>query len=96
MTYVVVQFQKRKKKNQKYADSHKILVFNRPEDKKQKENETPELLHRARIICFSRVDVDDQLMIVNVKLYDILVFSIIFFEERLVILNISKPSGCLQ
>ena len=48
----------------RYADSHKILVFNRPEDKKQKENKTPELLHRARIICFSRVDVDDQLMIV--------------------------------
>ena len=80
----------------KYTDSHKVLVFNRPEDKKQKENETRELLHRTRIICFSRVDVDDQLMIVNVKLYDILVFSIFFFEERLVILNISKPSGCLQ
>ena len=67
MTYVVVQFQKRKKKNKNYADSHKILVFNLPEDKKQKENETPELLRRARIICFSRVDVDDQLMIGNVE-----------------------------
>ena len=67
MAYVVVKFQKRKKKNQKYADSHKILVFNRPEDKKQKGNETPELLHRARIICFSRVDVGDELMMVNVE-----------------------------
>ena len=96
MTYVVVQFQKRKKKNQKYADSHKILVFNRPEDKKQKENETPELLHRARIICFSRVDVDDQLMIVNVETLQQACLQHFFFEERLVILNISKPSGCLQ
>ena len=90
MTYVVVQFQKRKKKNQKYADSHKILVFNRPEDKKQKENETPELLHRARIICFSRVDVDDQLMIVNVKTLRQSCPQHYFFTEHLVILNIQN------
>ena len=63
------------------ADSHKILVLNRPEDKKQKENETAELLHRARIICFLRVDVDDQLMIVNVKLYGNLVRSIISLQN---------------
>ena len=88
MTYVVVQFQKRRKKNQKYADSHKILVFNRPEDKKQEENETAELLHRARIICFSRVDVDDQLMIVNVETLRHSYLQHYFFEERLVILNI--------
>ena len=85
MTYVVVQFQKRKKNNQKYADSHKILVLNRPEDKKQKENkppETPELLHRARIICFSPVDVDDQLMIVNVETLRHSSLQHYFFEER--------------
>ena len=96
MTYVVVQFQKRKKKNQNYADSHKILVFNRPEDKKQKENETAELLHRARIICFSRVDVDDELVMVNVKTLRHSCPQHYFFEEHLFILNISKPSGCLQ
>ena len=96
MAYVVVQFQKRKKKNQNYADSHKILVFNRPEDKKQKENETPELLHRARIICFSRVDVDDQLMIVNVKTLQQSCPQHYVFTEHLIILNISKLSECLQ
>ena len=57
------------------------MVLNRPEDKKQKENETAELLHRARIICFLRVDVDDQLMIVNVELYDDLVLSIISLQN---------------
>ena len=94
-----VQFQKRKKKNQKYADSHKILVLNRPEDKKHKENETPktpELLHRARIICFSRVDVDDQLMIVNVETLRQSCPQHYFFTEHLIILNISKLSECLQ
>ena len=97
MTYVVVQFQKRKKKNQKYADnSHKILVLKRPEDKKQKENETPELLHRARIICFSWVDVDDELMMVNVATLRQYRIQHYLFEEHLVIFNFSKPSGCLQ
>ena len=57
---------RKEEEESKYAESHKILVLDRPEDKKQKENETAELLHRARIICFSRVDVDDELMMVNV------------------------------
>ena len=56
----------KKEEESKYADSHKTLMFNRPEDKKQKENENPELLHQVRIICFSRADVDDELMMVNV------------------------------
>ena len=80
----------------KYADSHKILVLDRPEDKKQKENETAELLHRARIICFSRVDVDDQLMIVNVETLRQSCPYHYFYTEYLTILNISKLSECLQ
>ncbi len=78
------------------ADSHKIMVLNRPEDKKQKENETPELLRRARIICFSPFDVDDQLMIVNVETLRQSCPQHYFFTEHLIILNISKLSECLQ
>ena len=73
----------------KYADSHKILVFNRPEDQKQKENETPP-------VSFSRVDVDDELMMVNVETLRQSCPRHYFFEEHLVILNISKLSECLQ
>ena len=38
----------------------KFWCLNAPEDKKQKENETPR-------VSFSRVDVDDELMMVNVE-----------------------------
>ena len=91
-------FSFRKEEESKYAESHKILVLDRPEDKKQKENETAELLHRARIICFyPRVDVDDQLMIVNVETLRRSCPQHYFFTERLIILmNISKLSKCLQ
>ena len=64
MTCVVVQFQKRRKKNQSTLTGTKFWCSIAPEDKKQKENETPKLLHRARNICFSWIDVDDQLMII--------------------------------
>ena len=60
-----------------------------PEDKKQKENETPR-------VSFSRVDVDDELMMVNVETLRQSCPQHYFFEEHLVILNISKLSECLQ
>ena len=43
MTYVVVQFQKRRKENKSTLTATKFWCLTAPEDKKQKENETPEL-----------------------------------------------------
>ena len=60
MTYVVVQFQKRRKKNQSTLTATKFWCLTALEDNKQKENETPR-------VPFSRVDVDDELMMVNVE-----------------------------
>ena len=42
MTYVVVQFHKRRMKNQDMLTVTKLWSLTAPEDKKQKENETPE------------------------------------------------------
>ena len=74
----------------KYADSHKILVFNPPRRQEaEKENETPR-------VSFSRVDVDDELMMVNVETLRQSCPQHYFFTEHLIILNISKLSECLQ
>ena len=62
---------------------------NEEEDKKQKENET------ARV-SFSRVDVDDELMMVNVVTLRQSCPRHYFSEENLVILNISTLRECLQ
>ena len=59
------------------------------EDKKQMENETPR-------VSFSRVDVDDELMMVNVVTLRQSHPRHYFFEENLVILNISKLRECLR
>ena len=85
----IVQFQKRRKKNQSTLTATKFWCLTAPEDKKQKENETPR-------VSFSRVDVDDELMMVNVETLRQSCPQHYFFKEYLIILNISKLSGCLQ
>ena len=90
MRYVVVQFQKRRKKSQSTLTAKNFWCLTALEDKKQKENETPR-------VSFSRVDVDDELMMVNVETLRQSCPQHYFLKEHLIIiLNISKLSGCLQ
>ena len=89
MTDVVVQFQKRRKKSQSTLIATKFWCLTALEDKKQKENETPR-------VSFSRVDVDDELMMVSVTTLRQSCPQHYFLKEYLVILNISKLSKCLK
>ena len=65
----------------KYADSHKILVFNRPEDKKQKENETPELYAEFKSSVFLGLMLTISWWWWMYELYDILILRIIFLKN---------------
>ena len=66
MTCVVVQFQKRKKKNQSTLTATKLWCSIAPEDKKQKENETPEVYTEFESSIFSGLMLAIQMMMVHV------------------------------
>jgi hypothetical protein len=77
---VVVQFQKRRKKNQSTLTATKFWCLTAPEDKKQKENETPESYTTSSNHLFF---FDDQLMMVNIATLRYSYFQGYFFYEYL-------------
>ena len=89
MTYVDCSVSEKEEEESKMLTATKFWCLTAPEGKKQKENETPR-------VSFSRVDVDDELMIVNIETLRQSCPQHYLFKEHLIILNISTLSGCLQ
>jgi len=78
------------------AHSHKILAYNRPR-RAPKTRST----RKMKLLSYTPSSnhlffFDDQLMMVNIATLRHSYFQFYFFNEYLVILNISKPSKCLQ